>query len=465
MAEKKKNNIIPFVLGFGVLLIGFFLPEMGGITHTGWRALSVLLFAIIFWATEAAPAACTAMAILILLPILGIRSYEATFSSLGTIMIWRLMAIFIITEAIKRVGLADRIAYRVIALMKGKVRRTLLCVLLLNFAFSFIIPNSYARTVLLVTIVISWLHTVGIESPSNIGKAFMIAIPVASTITASSIIVGASVDIFAADLFNTMVGYRWTYFNWLITNAPICLAMTFVIFFLTITVFKPETDELGNIEVIQEKIKTLGPLSQQEKFVICLFIGLMVLWFTDVSERIPAEMLVAFIMVFPSRLRIMRWKDAMSSVNWPIILLFGASISMAASLQSSGIVDWLGVNVFSRFGGLSVVLIAYLAVAVTVLVRLGMSNMTGAVATLLPLLITVAKGIGINPVWLGMICVMSSCVACFFPAQSANCLFSYGFGFYNNRDLLRFGLLLFPLFATVLVLFSLFYWPLVTLPI
>lgn len=461
-AAKKKAS---FLLGALVLLGGYLTPQIGVISNSGWRILSILIFAIIFWSSEALPASATAMAILILLPLTGVRSYQATFASLGTVMIWRLVSIFIITEAIRRVGLADRIAYRFILLMRGKVRRTLLCVLLLAFAFAFILPNSYSRTVLFVTIIVSWLRAAGLPPSSNVAKAFMISIPLVCTITASAIIVGASVDIFAADLFNTLVGYHWSYFRWLLTNAPFCLLMTLAVYFLAIAVFKPEVDELGQLEVIRERLRALGSLSWQERQVIFIFAALMACWFTDLSESIPAEMLVGFVMILPGRRQIMSWKEAMDSVNWPIILLFGASISMADSLQHSTLIDWLNGAVSQGMGGSGVLLIALLTVVATALIRLGMSNMTGAVATLLPLLINVAAGLGMNPVWLGMICVLSSCTSFFFPAQSVNNLFSYGFGYFNNRDFLRFGLLLFPLFILCLLFCAFCYWPAIGLPL
>jgi anion transporter len=300
----------------------------------------------------------------------------------------------------------------------------------------------------------------------NIAKMFMIAIPVVSSVTSSAIIVGASVDIFAADLFNTMVGYKWTYFSWLVTNLPFCFVMTLLVYALALLVFRPESDTVAGSEaVIREKIEELGRMSSQEKIVFTLFALLMLLWFTDASERIPAEMLVAFIIVFPGPTRLLTMKQAMASVNWNVALLFGASLSMASGLQSSGAVSWMAENVFSRLSGVNVSIVALLVIAFTAVVRLGMTNMTGAAATLLPILVTVAQGIGVNPVWLGMLCVMSTCVCFFFPSQSPNNLFPYGFGYYEGKDLLRFGLAVFPVYAAVLTLFAVYYWPLVTLPI
>ena len=462
--EKKttwnKKKIIAFIIGFGAIAISIVIPDTGGITTIGWRSLAVLIFAITFWSTEALPVAIVAMSILVFIPVLGIADYQSTMGKMGTVMVWRLVALFMITKAITVSGLATRIAYAVLTITKGRVNFTLFCVLMLNFFFCFLIPNGYSRTVLLVTIMVGWLEAFNIRG--NIAKAFMISIPVVSSLTSSAIIVGASVDIFAVDLFNTMVGYQFTYMNWLIMNAPICFVMTIVVYFLTIIVFKPEVKKIaGSEEMSIQKLRELGKLNQSEKVMVVMFIALLALWFTDTSERMPAELLICILIVFPSKFRIMSIKDALKSVNWSMVFLFGASLSMASGLQTSGAVGFLAENVFSHMKGISPFYIALMVIGFTAVVRLGMTNMTGAGATLLPILITVAIGIDINPVWLGMICVMSTCICFFFPAQSANNIFPYGFGYYKTTDLMRFGLIVTPVYAVVLALFAVYYWPLV----
>lgn len=52
-----------------------------------------------------------------------------------------------------------------------------------------------------------------------------------------------------------------------------------------------------------------------------------------------------------------------------------------------------------------------------------------------------------------------------FPGPIDEQLVSYGFGYYETKDLLRFGLILFPIYAVVLALFAIYYWPLVTIGI
>ena len=460
-----KNKLITkkrvaFVIAFGGVIISALLPDTGGISTIGWRSLAILVFAIAFWSTEALPIAITAMSILVLIPVLGISDYQSTMAKMGAVMVWRLVALFIITEAISRSGLANRMAYAVLSLTKGRVKLTLFCVLMLNYFFCFLIPNGYSRTVLLVTIMVSWLETFNIRG--NVAKMFMIAIPVVSSTTASTIMVGASVDIFAVDLFSTMVGYRFTYFNWLVMNAPYTFVMTIVIYFLATIVFKPEIKVVsGGHDITVQKLKELGKLKRPEKVMIVLFAGLLALWFTDVAELFPAELMVAVLIMFPSRFRLLSMKEGFKAVSWPVVFLFGASLAMATGLQTSGAVGFLAENVFSHLGGFNPFFIAMLVVAFTALVRLGMTNMTGAGATLLPILITVAQGININPVWLGMVCVLSTCISYFFPAQAASTLFPYKFGYYEAKDLLRFGLILFPICATILSLFAVYYWPLV----
>jgi len=463
--SKTSKNPLPAIIGVGALAVTFFLPDMGGIGHSGWVAIGILAFTITFWAAEVLPTAATSMAVLVLLPTLGVLGYSETFSHLGTVIIWRLIAIFFLTAAVRKVGLGDRVAYRVMLFTKGRVVKTLFWVLLINFLLGFIIPNSYARTVLCVTVVVSWLEAARVEKGSNIGKAFMIAIPISGSVTLCATIIGASVDIFAAHMFLTLVGFQWTYVTWMIACTPFCLVMILVILVAAFLVFPPETRQLleGEAE-IRKKLEALGPMRGREWFVLSVFSALLVFWFADVSELFPAEMLAACLLIFPHRFQALKWKESVSELQWDILLVFGASVAMAAALVHSGVVDWLSASVFSELGGLHPALLVLLVCAICILVRLGVTHMIALVSIMLPLLVTAAQGIGINPVWLGMICVISSCPF-FFPAQSPNTLFAYKFGYFKTKDLLRFGGTLLIGFIPVIMITALLYWPYVILPI
>jgi anion transporter len=446
--------------------ISLFLPPVGGITVHGWRSLAILCFAIICWATELIPASAVGMGILVLIPLLGVQTYQDTFSSFGAVMLWRLASIYIITTAIQKTGLADRFTYRILMLTGGRVRRTLLFVLLLNFLFVFIIPSSDARTTLFVTVMVGWFRANGIQRGSNIAKAFLLAIPTLSAVTASSVIVGASVDIFAADLFRAVVGYRWTYMTWFLACMPFGFLMTFVIYWTSLRIFKPEFEVVaGGAQSFAEDLKQLGKLKREEKTMLVLFLVLLVFWFTDLSEKIPAEMLIALFLMVPGRWNVIPFREAMDTVRWDILILFGASISLAAALTTHGALGWLAGQVFAQFTDFSVIVFVLVTILLTALIRLGMANMTGAVATLLPLLFSVATSVSLNPVWLGMICVISSSASFFFPAQSSNNLFAYGFGYYDASDQLRFGLRLFVPFILTLMAVCMLYWPLGSIPI
>lgn len=460
---KKSKGIIPMVVGLMIILISTLLPPIGGISPQGWRALAILIFAIIFWASEVVEPAITGVALLVLLPMLGVLPYDEVFVGMGTVMIWRLVGIFMVTEAIQKVGLDKRIAYKVLMLAQGNVKKSLFLIVLMSYFFVFVVPGALSRTILLATISLGILKAVNITPPSNVGKFLFIAIPVIGLISSSSVIVGASVDIYAVTLFDALLGFKWTYFPWMIINMPIGLITTFIIYFLLLRLFPPEISELpGGKAFIQKELKQLGAMDKQEKIVMILFVFLLFLWFADLSEKFPAELFMALILFFPG-IHILDWKESVKNVNWDIIILFGASTALAVGLQKSNVVSWMAEAALQGLGSLGPVGLALAVAVITALIRLGMSSMTAVVATLLPLVIIIANKLGINPIWLGMVCVISSSMAFFIPSQSPNTLITYAYGYYSARDLLRVALWLAPIFICVSLAVAYWYWPLVGL--
>ncbi|ATW27175.1 SLC13 family permease [Candidatus Formimonas warabiya] len=459
------KGLRPMMFGLAVILVSTLLPPMGGITPQGWKALGILIFAIVFWASEVVEPAVTGVAILVLLPMLGILAYDETFLGMGTVMIWRLVGIFMVTEAIQKVGLDKRIAYKVLLLARGNVKKSLFLIVMLSYFFVFVVPGALSRTLLLATISLGILKAVDIHPPSNVGKFLFIAIPVIGLISSSSVIVGASVEVYAVTLFDALLGVKWTYFPWMIVNMPIGLITTVIVYFLLLRLFPPEIAELpGGKAFIEQELKQLGVMGRQEKLVLVLFIFLLFLWFADLSEKFPAELFMALVLFFPG-LKVLEWKKSVKMVNWDIIILFGASTALAVGLQKSNVVAWMAEAALQGLGNLGPVGLALAVAVLTALIRLGMSSMTATVATLLPLVIIIANKLGINPTWLGMVCVVSSSMAFFIPSQSPNTLVTYAYGYYSARDLLRAALWLAPVYIFVSIALAYWYWPLVNLPL
>jgi len=463
---EKIKQYTGIALGFSVIALFYYLSlfvQQDGLSAEGVRAFSILLFAIILWSTEALSAPVTAIAILALIPFLGVLPYDEAFIGLGASLIWRLMSILLITSAIQQTGLHKRLALVLLSFTGGSIKKIYLSLILMSYFFVFIIPVPIGRVTLMTAICSGLLSSLEIRSPHNLGKLFFIGISIIGLVASSTLIVGASAMIYSVALFETIAGYQWTYLSWFITNFPITFTTTLVICFVLYKLFPFNEREISSgSEYITEQIKSMGEVSLAEKKIFILYLLMLISWLTGLADNGPVEMAIALMLFMPG-ISILKWKDVSRKLSWGTLLLFGSSLSLARGLQNTGFIGWVVDLLSPFFYVFTPITLAMIVIVLTIIIRLGMSNMTGVVAALLPLVLTMAMDVGLNPVWIGMICVIASSFAFFLPTQSPSHLTTYALGYYTIGDFIKAGTVSMLIFIICVLLGVTFYWPLIGL--
>jgi solute carrier family 13 (sodium-dependent dicarboxylate transporter), member 2/3/5 len=87
------------------------LVPMPGLSYSGHAAIALLVFAVIMWATEALHLAVTSLIILFIQPIISVASFNDAVISFANPIIFLMIGGFIIAEAIRKSGLAQRLTY------------------------------------------------------------------------------------------------------------------------------------------------------------------------------------------------------------------------------------------------------------------------------------------------------------------------------------------------------------------
>jgi di/tricarboxylate transporter len=103
--------------------------------------------------------------------------------------------------------------------------------------------------------------------------------------------------------------------------------------------------------------------------------------------------------------------------------------------------------------------------AASSVVRLVIPNITGFLATTIPVAMAVGTASGLNPVICELIVTIAGDAVLYCPAQSASSLVVYERGHLTAGEIFRFGLLMTALAALVVLAVALPYWALVGEPL
>lgn len=98
-------------------------------------------------------------------------------------------------------------------------------------------------------------------------------------------------------------------------------------------------------------------------------------------------------------------------------------------------------------------------------VRLLIPNISGFLATTIPIAMSIGTATGLNPLICGLAVMIAGDAVLYYPAQSASSLVVYERGHLTASEIFRFGLWMTLIAYIVVLIIALPYWALVDLPL
>ena len=211
------------------------------------------------------------------------------------------------------------------------------------------------------------------------------------------------------------------------------------------------------------------PLSGVELRTALITAGAGFLWLTDVFHHLHPTLpaLMAFVCFLLPGVGVLTWRQFEQEVGWTNFFVIAASLSLAQALSRSGASDWLAAGVVGAARGVaeSPWLVVVVLLVASSVVRLVIPNITGFLATTIPVAMSVGTASGLNPVICGLIVTIAGDAVLYYPAQSASSLVVYERGHLTAGEIFRFGVLMTALAALVVLAVALPYWGLVGEPL
>ena len=159
---------------------------------------------------------------------------------------------------------------------------------------------------------------------------------------------------------------------------------------------------------------------------------------------------------------LVRWEDLNAGVNWGVVLLYAAAISLGVEMKSTGAAQWVAESFLALLQpiGADEGLGLWVAVsALTTGVTNTMSN-GAAVAVLGPIVLNLASAAGESPIILGFVTAVSSAFAYLTVVGTPACTIVYASGYLKTTDFLTVGWRMVIVSVIVMLLAASFYWPL-----
>jgi anion transporter len=436
-------------------------PAPAGLSAPGQRVLAIIVLAIGFWGLETLPPGVTGMVTMVALVVTGaVSGVREALAGFADPIAYFLLGVLTLGLAVARSGLAERVAQILIGLSGGRVRK-LYVQLLLGFPLlTLLLPSATTRTGILVHVYDQALELGGVAPGAPVARAIMLALNSVNRLASTILLTGGITPVVAAGLIGTVSWTRWLVLMWL--PYVVLLTLAALVIYL-----RYHRGLHGALPVVPRPERR--PVTAAEVRTAIIVAGAALLWLTDAIHHwhpvLPA--LIAWICLLAPGIGVLSWRDFEHGVGWANFFVIAASLSLAQALGRTGASAWLAGHVAAtaRQAGDSPLLVVGTLIVASAVVRLLIPNITGFLATTIPVAMAVGSASGVNPIVCGLVVTLAGDAVLYYPAQSASSLVVYERGHLSAGEIFGFGLVMTVLAAVVLFAVALPYWTLVGEPL
>ena len=437
------------------------------LTPEGHRLAAIMALVIVFWITEALPLAVTALLGPTLVVLLQVAPAGLTFRPFASPTIFLFIGSFILAQALFVHRVNERIAYGVLSLriIGAHPTRILIAYGLLAASLSAWMSNT-ATAAMLVPIGLTLLRFMESEAtiPKRYGTALMLMTTYCCSRGGMATPVGTPPNLIAIGMISEQLDVRITFFQWMLFSTPIVLVLLAIVFVYLSWVGRTGVREIPGVEqIIAERKRALGPWRRGEINAVIAFSVTIVLWIgpgllalvlgTDhplvasVTASVPSAVaaLVGVVLLFllpnsKTERTTITWRQA-AQIDWGTILLFGGGLALGALAGATGLAQEVAVGITGLVDVSEIVTLTFAAAIFTVILSEAMSN-TAATNIAIPIVISMAQAVGINPVIPAVAAALAASVAAVLPVSTPPNAIVYASGRVTITEMMKYGLLM-----------------------
>jgi len=419
------------------------------------EAFTILFLIAFLWFTETVPLSSSALLIPVLAVVFNILSPKTALAPFFHPVVALIIGGLLIGRALQKHQIDKRIALLVLS-RTGSGSPVLILVMMYTTAFlSFWISNT-ASAAIMLPIGLAVLGKIGKKGlKSNYGRAMILGIAYSATIGGIGTLIGTTPNPIAAGMLQELLGIKFYFTDWIPFGMPYVFIFIPIAWKILITVYKPEKELEAELSMIAEhsceELKKLGPMTFQQKGVVAVFIGTVVLWFTEKMPEFVVKVtgfsghgissgIVALIGAVALYFLGLLDEGDMKEISWSAVLIIGGGICLGEVLMSTGVSEWLAFQLTS-LKGMPVILLNFLVGALSLIITMFASN-TAAASILIPIAIPLAISLGVDPILLTITIAIAASLDFALPVGTPPSTLAYSTGLVKLKEMLKAGLIL-----------------------
>ena len=467
---EKKWFFIALCIGFLIIR----LPTPEGLSADAQTVLAMSVVATILFVTEPVPLPTVPLLIIVGQVVLLKLSPDQVAQSLMSDSVLFIMGSLMLAVAIVKQRLDRRIAWFLVQLTGTNLYWisfgiTLVCGLLA----AFVGEHTVAAMMLPVGATLITLTSTEPNKVRNVAAVILFSIAYGCSIASIATPSGGArnaimINYWQQFFYNPLdpATYRFLvdYVTWIIYAFPMFLIRLPVVTLLLLWTFKPETTDLSRaVARLRAQVEMQGPIKPSDWLTFALF-GLTILaWiFFSGSLGLGTVAIGGALLFLVTGL--VRWEDINTGVNWGVVLLYAAAVSLGVEMKATGAAEWVADSMLSALASIGAEKGVGLWAAVSLLTIAVSNTMTAgaAIAVFGPVVLNAAQTAGDDPLTIGFIAAISSGLGYATAAAQPAFTIIYASGHLKQKDFFKIGWKMMFMSFFLLLFLAGFYWPLIS---
>lgn len=460
-ASGARRKTIGLILGLAAFLIMIISPRPADLSGPSWHVAAIAVLMAVWWMTEAVPLSVTALLPIVILPLIGLKSFDQIAASYAHPLIFLFLGGFLIAKSIERWGLHRRIAARIVQLAPPNPAGMVGALMLATAFLSMWISNT-ATAMVMVPIAQAVIHSSRMERQpgaavkdgiqDTFAAPLMLAIAFSSTIGGMASLIGTPPNALLAGYLQTSHGITIGFGQWMLLGVPVMLALLPICWLLlTRVVFNLSADDQPDTFFkvkLEDGEKTL-PLGAKFAAAIISCAGIFLVLRPLIQTIVPSIPLTDAGIVMTAALilfitpawdgkngKLLHWGDV-QTIRWDVLILFGGGLALADAIDTSGLSKAIGLG-FANLNAWPTALV--ILIAMVVIVYLGeLASNTAMAAVFLPIAGAAAVGLGVAPLQFIIPIGLAASLGFMLPVATPPNAIVYGSGEVSSGQMLKAG--------------------------
>ncbi len=417
------------ILSWLVLIVVILVRPLG-LTLTQSIILGSLFLVIVWWGTGIVHKNVASFYLIGVFLIFGGTPIKKVLYFPLSSNIILVIASYLLSQGIINSGIADRLANKLLKRFCRNSIHLVLMAFLLGVVFIVIIPQPFPRVILLSTIYLNLLKASNISIEEK--KVILFSVFVAASVTSLMFLNG---DIIINNAIQGFGEVQFSFLDWARLMTFPTIITTALIMFLYIKLFKNTLTSTFEWEQ-----KTNTPISIMEIKAMVISSLVIVLWLTESVHDISSAKVALLGVLLMFTTKMIHLKDH-KAINISLLIFLTAEFAIGKVLVGSGIAERLGEVLTQFIPHVGSMWFFPIIILLIMGLHMLMGSLITALSVLIPTLIVLTSG-AIPSELIVLLTATSVCFHYLLPFHHVTIMLGYGNDYFDNRHVLKFGVIL-----------------------